>query len=216
MSFCIYSLCKLWREARQIINRGANGNKELTMILAKINTIRPKVMILLAISITILMLFVITTKSHAETYKTTEVFLKESFGGKVPAPQHVWLKDDLKKKVANILAHPYGKLRIKYWMSGNKSSWVLEEIGKEKPITTGIVVINGKISKVEILAFRESRGWEVKYPFFLKQFLQASLKANNQLNKNIDGITGATLSVRAVTKLSRVALLLHGHEQKKQ
>lgn len=163
----------------------------------------------------ILMAFIISTKSYAETYKTTEVFLKESFAGKVPPAQHVWLKNDLKKKVNDILAHPYGKLRIKYWMHGNKSAWVLEEIGKEKPITTGIIVINGKISNVEILAFRESRGWEVKYPFFLKQFMQASLKSNNQLSRNIDGITGATLSVRAVTKLSRIALLLHNHTMKK-
>ena len=88
----------------------------------------------------------------------------------------------------------------------------MDEIGKEQPITVGIVINKSKVSKVEILAFRESRGWEVKYPFFLKQFLGATLKGNNQLDKNIDGITGATLSVRAVRKLSRIALLLHKHE----
>jgi hypothetical protein len=153
--------------------------------------------------------------ASADVYKTTDIFLKENFAGKPPTAQHVWLKGDLKKKVTAVLSHPYGKLRVKYWMSGEKSAWILEEVGKEKPITTGVVIIKDKISKVEILAFRESRGWEVKYPFFLKQFFQVGLNSNNQLSKNIDGITGATLSVRAVTKLSRMALLLHRHEKKK-
>ncbi len=186
------------------------------MLATVISNTRHKIITLPFMSMVILIAFIINTNSYANTYKTSEIFVKESFAGKIPAPKHVWLRDGLKKKVNNILAHPYGKLRIKYWMYGNKSAWVLEEIGKEKPITTGIVINNGKISKVEILAFRESRGWEVKYPFFLKQFIQASLKSNNQLDKNIDGITGATLSVRAVTKLSRIALLLHNHEMIKK
>jgi len=166
-----------------------------------------------------LLFFVINTHSFADgqaniqsgTYKTNQAFLHENFSGKIPPIKAVWLKGNLKKQVNTILAHPYGKLRVKYWLAGNKSAWILEEIGKERPITTGIIINNNKISKVEILAFRESRGWEVKYPFFLKQFFNASLKGNNQLNKNIDGITGATLSVRAVRKLSQIALLLHKH-----
>ncbi len=186
-------------------------------MLTKMKRVHSKISLSFIISLILLILFTMTfsMKSYAETYKTTEVFLKENFTGKVPPAKYVWLRDDLKKKVNAILSHPYGKLRVRYWMSGNKSAWVLEEIGKEKPITTGIIVNNGKISKAEILAFRESRGWEVKYPFFLKQFSQASLKGNNQLDRNVDGITGATLSVRAVTKLARIALLLHKHEKKK-
>ena len=177
----------------------------------KMNNILPKTFIVFILSFAMLLTLIVFTSSYAETYKTNEAFIKEIFTEKVPSPQHVWLRNNLKKKVSTILDHPYGKLRIKYWMSGNKSAWVLEEIGKEKPITVGIVVVDGKIATMEILAFHESRGWEVKYPFFLKQFIQASLKDNNQLDKNIDGITGATLSVRAVTKLSRIALLLHSH-----
>ncbi len=146
---------------------------------------------------------------QAGTYKTRQVFLKENFSGRIPALQTIWLRGALKEQVNAILDHPYGKLRVKYWLAGQRSAWVLDEIGKEKPITTGVIITNGRISKVEILAFRESRGWEIKYPFFLRQFLNASLRANNQLDKNIDGITGATLSVRAVNKLSRIALLLH-------
>jgi len=165
-----------------------------------------------------LLLFIVSlsNNSNAETYKENKVFVSEIFSQNPPSPQYVWLTGALEKQVNTILKHPYGKLRIKYWILGDKSAWILEEIGKVELITTGIIIDTGKISKMEILAFHESRGWEVKYPFFLKQFINATLKDNTQLNQNVDGITGATLSVRAVTKLARVALLLHNHVIDKQ
>ena len=57
---------------------------------------------------------------------------------------------------------------------------------------------NGKILQLSILAYRESRGGEVRHANFLKQYQGASLQQDEQLNKTIDGISGATLSVRAV------------------
>jgi hypothetical protein len=180
------------------------------------STNKLKLMLLVACSVLVLFFAVFSIQGRAETYKTNDVFLSENFANNVPAVKVVWIRDALKEQVGAILAHPYAKLRVKYWMSGNKSAWILEEIGKERPITAGIIINNGKIEKVEILAFRESRGWEVKYPFFLKQFIQSGLKADHRLDQNIDGITGATLSVRAVTKLSRMALLLHKHQTEKE
>ena len=44
--------------------------------------------------------------------------------------------------------------------------------------------------------------------FFIDQFKGAALKDDGSLDKHIDGITGATLSVRAVSGLAQVALLL--------
>lgn len=166
---------------------------------------------------TISLLILFQQVAFAEIFKTNEAFLSEVFQAKVPAPDHVWLRDNLKQEVSDILKHPYAKLRVKYWASSDKSAWILEEIGKEKPITAGIVISReGSVQRVEILAFRESRGWEVKYPFFLKQFFQAKLSKDKQLDQPIDGITGATLSVRAVNRLVRMALLLHQYVIKKQ
>jgi len=140
--------------------------------------------------------------------QTPDAFLAETFDNKPPKPGVVWLTGDLKKEVADILQHPYAKLRVKYWREGKRSVWILDEIGKEKPITVGIVIDDGKISELKVLAFRESRGWEVELPFFTRQFRQATLSGDNRLDKEIDGITGATLSVRALKKLARMALLL--------
>jgi len=72
-----------------------------------------------------------------------------------------------------------------------------------------VIVNNGKLEKVKTLIFRESRGWEISENFFTQQFINRTLTSNNQLDKQIDSITGATLSVRAVEKVTRIALLLH-------
>ena len=68
------------------------------------------------------------------------------------------------------------------------------------------------ILQAKVLAFRESRGWEVKQAFFTRQFQGASLRdpsfARRGLDTKVDGITGATLSVRALKKVAEVALIL--------
>ena len=141
-------------------------------------------------------------------YQTSDDFVNESFAGKPPEAEVLWLQDDLKKQLEDILDHGYEGKRVRYWKQGQRSVWILEEIGKTKPITTGIVINNKKIEVIKVLAFRESRGWEIKYPFFTEQFTQAGLTKEHQLDRSIDGISGATLSVRALIKLARIALLL--------
>ena len=66
-----------------------------------------------------------------------------------------------------------------------------------------------------MLVFRESRGWEVRHDFFTDQFKQAQLSDDYHLKQSIDNISGATLSVRAVKKLARIALLLDQTVQQK-
>lgn len=141
---------------------------------------------------------------------TLDAFLAESFAGQAPATQMLWLTPELKTRAAKVLDHPYAGMRVKYWREGNRTAWVIDEIGKERPITIGVVVSAGHIEQVKVLAFRESRGGEVRYPFFTKQFVNAGLRDGDRLDRTIDGITGATLSVWAVTKVSRLALLFHG------
>ncbi len=142
-------------------------------------------------------------------YQTPEKFLSLTFS-EVPEAQRILLTGDLSKRVKTILAHRYKKIRVPYWQTGCRSAWILEEIGKERFITTGFVVNSGGLEKVKVLIFRESRGWEVKHDYFGEQFIDARL-SDNRLTKRIDNISGATLSVRAVTKLSKMALMLHAH-----
>ena len=142
------------------------------------------------------------------TYQTPEDFLAESFDGAAPDASLVWLTGERKKVAEQILGHRYPTLRIRYWRRSARSAWVLEEIGKEQPITVGVVVDNARIQRIKVLIFRESRGWEVRHPFFTDQFKAARLTDKHTLDRPIDGISGATLSVRAMKKMARLALYL--------
>jgi hypothetical protein len=157
----------------------------------------------------LLILFVWTGPVTAATYQSPEDFLHEAFAGDVPQPEVIWLTGALRDTVIAILGHNPAQMRLRYWQRGQRTAWVLEEIGKEKPITTGIVIDAGRIELVRVLVFRESRGWEVRHSFFTDQFKQLRLGANAKLDGHIDGISGATLSVRALTNLARLALFLH-------
>ena len=149
------------------------------------------------------------TVGEAGRYMTTTEFLETSFPEGAPGASTLWIKGDLRQSIESILGHPFGALRLRYWHDGTTSAWVLEEVGKELPITIGVSVEAGEIRDVRILEFRESRGWEVRYPFFTDQFMSAKLRADGRLDRDIDSISGATLSVSAVTRIARIALVLH-------
>jgi hypothetical protein len=85
--------------------------------------------------------------------------------------------------------------------------WILEETGKEELITAGFVIADGHIDHVRVLVYRESRGQEVRQSSFLKQFNSAKLVPGDRLDRDIDGIIGATLSVGAMERMARLALL---------
>ncbi len=142
-------------------------------------------------------------------YQEPQDFINEVFTGAVPEIKRLWIKKDLKRKIKNILGHDLGLLRLRYWQDQQRTAWILEEIGKTEPITLGFVVNKGMIELARVLIFRESRGWEIRHPFFIDQYKNITLKADLELNRHIDGISGATLSVSAANRLARLALLLH-------
>ncbi len=148
-------------------------------------------------------------------YLEPETFLAQAFANDPPKPSKLWITKDLKAAINKILGHDLGVVRLRYWDKQDKTAWILEEIGRDKPITVGLVVKDKKIEQLNVLIFRESRGWEVKYPFFTDQFKASSLTIDNELDRNIDGISGATLSVNALTKLARLALYLDAQVKNK-
>lgn len=147
-------------------------------------------------------------------YQKSDDFVKEVFGGEMPKQKKLMIRSKLRKPMEKILGHPYSGMRIKYWEEGKKRAYILEEIGKEHPITFGMVVSEGKIAKAKVLVFREIRGWEIRYPAFTRQFLGATYDGK-KLSKNIDGVSGATLSVWAMTKIAKIALYLDEYVNQK-
>ncbi|HED18425.1 MAG TPA: FMN-binding protein [Gammaproteobacteria bacterium] len=148
------------------------------------------------------------------TYQEPDTFLAETFLNNTPEPAVIWLTGKRKDTVKQLLGHRYASLRIRYWRRAQRSAWILEETGKDQPITVGLVVNAGRLEKIKVLVFRESRGEEVRHPFFTDQFKDARLDDRGNLDRTIDGISGATLSVRAMKKLARLALYLDAEVRK--
>ena len=163
--------------------------------------------------ILIVLLMALAPLAHSSTgagrYLELDAYLDSAFPAGVPAPRTLWIDGELRRDVEDLLGHSFSALRVRYWFDGKTSAWILDEVGKEMPITIGVTVSGDAIDAVHVLEFRESRGWEVRYPFFTDQFRGVRMANDQHLDRDIDGITGATLSVRAVTRVARVALILH-------
>lgn len=146
----------------------------------------------------------------AEDYLSQADFLKQAFAAVTPEVKTLWLNNDHKQAATSIFGHAYNGMRVRYWQGeGSRRAWIVEEIGKERPISIGVITEGKEVKDVVILAFRESRGWEVKNRFFTEQFANATLTTDQNLDRKVDGITGATLSVRAVTSSVRWVLYLN-------
>ena len=165
-------------------------------------------------SLIVLNLFLLCADVSAQsgTFLTEEEFLQQAFGETSFQQSALWLNADLKKTTKSILGHDYNRLRVRYNFAARRSAWILEEIGKDRPITMGVVVEGNKIVDLSVLVFRESRGGEIRHNFFTQQFQGLSLATDRKvpaLDGQVDGITGATLSVRAAKKVATLALFFH-------
>ncbi|SDF58339.1 FMN-binding domain-containing protein [Limimonas halophila] len=147
----------------------------------------------------------------ADVYQEPDAFIAGAFDGEPPSDEVLWITGEVKAGLKRVLGDEPNSLRMRYWQRGDRTAWILERIGKHEPITTGVVVEDGAVQRIKVLIYRESRGWEVREDFFTQQFDGATLNAaRDGLDRYIDGISGATLSVRALTNIAEMALVLHG------
>ncbi len=84
---------------------------------------------------------------------------------------------------------------------------ICEEIGKHRPITfIAGVTPDGKVKDVAIMMYREPQGGEIRRRSFLKQFSGKHLSNPIMPRQDILSLSGATLSVRAMSRGVRKAL----------
>lgn len=86
---------------------------------------------------------------------------------------------------------------------------IVEEIGKHRPITFVVGVgSDRKIKDVALMVYREAYGGEVRDHRFLQQYKGKELKDPLLPYRDIQNISGATLSVEAIGRGSKKALAL--------
>ena len=114
-----------------------------------------------------------------------------------------WLTDEQKKAIGDLCLQNIKTNRMTFYVGkrdGIPMGYAIidHEIGKSFPITFMVVLnVDGSVRDVEIMVYREPRGWEVRYPSFMDQFTGKNADTDYRI---INSITGATLSVRAMVK----------------
>jgi len=84
-----------------------------------------------------------------------------------------------------------------------------EEPGKWGPVEFIIALdLQGAVSRVEVMSYQEKRGQPIARHSFMSQFEGKTSKSPLQIDKDITGISGATISSRCATFAVKKALIL--------
>jgi Na+-translocating ferredoxin:NAD+ oxidoreductase RnfG subunit len=87
--------------------------------------------------------------------------------------------------------------------------FMLDIVGETLPISFAIgVTADGALQDVQVMVYREPQGEAIQEKRFRKQFVGKRSKDPITLDKDIDAISGATISSRAATFAARKGLLL--------
>ncbi len=147
--------------------------------------------------------------SAQENYMKIDDYIVAALGKSDIQPEIIWVTRDIKPEISKILQRSIFPLRYRFYRQGNRTVWILDEIGKVMPITTGITIENNTIINLTVLTYRESHGSEIRFPAYSNQYNTVYLTEDMNLSQPINGISGATLSTNAMKKVSRLALYLH-------
>ena len=120
---------------------------------------------------------------------------------------HIFQLDkQIKNKVENIVKQRFYKDKLYYWTitegdSTKAYAFLDNVIGKSMPITFMVILnIDGEIENVNVIKYREAYGSEVGSKSWLQQFINFNNNSDYNIGKDIDGISGATISVKSISK----------------
>jgi Na+-translocating ferredoxin:NAD+ oxidoreductase RnfG subunit len=159
------------------------------------------------IKIILITLFFSTFIYSGEIRDSALIFIQNEFGAnikiktfKLELPAKIKLKSEKFSK-----QRFFGNFIYYYEIYSNNETVgfaLLDNVlGKVKPITY-LVIFNKdlSISSVEIVKYREQYGGAVENKEWLEQFKLKTLNSDLELNQDVDGISGATISVKSVIK----------------
>lgn len=118
------------------------------------------------------------------------------------------------KKKWKVKFHPEYDKNFKFYVGVSNPSIVgyayIDTVkGKWGPITYIIrISTTGKVQNLAVINLAEKRGKPVREKSFLKQFIGKFFPGRLQIGRDIDAVTGATISSRAITNGVRKVLVL--------
>jgi len=165
-------------------------------------------------AIAIALLVAVVSSSHAKVLLAPEEAVKEAFAG-APAQKRTDYLDETQVAAITRLAGsaPSSRIVISYRATKDEkplgTAYLESHLVRTLPETILVVLDpQGRVGKVEILAFDEPDQYRTRERW-LDQFKGRTLDAELSLAKGIRGVTGATLSSRAITAAVRRVLATH-------
>ena len=116
------------------------------------------------------------------------------------------LDKGVKKEVENQVKQKFYRDKLYYWTISQDDTTIAyafldNVIGKSMPITFLVILnINGDIINTNVIKYREAYGGEVGNRGWLQQFVNRDNNSSYKIGGNIDGISGATISVKSMSK----------------
>lgn len=138
----------------------------------------------------------LTFSAEAKTYLTEEQAQKQAFPGLglTKTPTTVTAEQQAKMTDVSSVSQPFDGKSI--WKAADGGWFIIDQVvGKHEFITYSVAINpDGTVKLVEIMEYNESYGYEVKETSWLQQFIGKTASSPIKLNKDIQGISGATLS----------------------
>jgi Na+-translocating ferredoxin:NAD+ oxidoreductase RnfG subunit len=184
--------------------------------------------VLLAVTVTCLSIL-LSGACYAMRLLTQEEALKKVFGSDVKIVSES--KELIEPALAKVLAKLNGNLV--FFQKGSKSekieaktnfdfyfavkdgqktgvAIIEDEPGKWGPVEFIIALdLQGVVTRVEVLSYQEKRGQPIARHSFLSQFEGKTGKSALTVNKDINGISGATISSNCATFAVKKAIVLY-------
>lgn len=137
---------------------------------------------------------------QAKTYLDTDQAQKAAFPVTMLTKNSVTVTPEQQTKMteASSVRLPFDGKNI--WKAADGGWFIIDQVvGKHEFITYSVAInANGTVKMVEIMEYNESYGYQVKETSWLQQFVGKSAASPIKLNKDIDNISGATLSSKHI------------------
>ena len=156
---------------------------------------------------------VVALHAHAEIYMSDAQAASTIFPGGKFEKQSLELKDDEVERIKKESGENVRSRKLTVFRAeGAKKDlvYVDQVLGKHEFITYAVGIdSNGQVAGIEVLEYRESYGQDIRKAEWRKQFHGKDLSAPLKIGKDIQNISGATLSSSHITAGVRRVLKTH-------
>ena len=139
--------------------------------------------------------------AHAKIFVSADQAQKLIFPNKQFTKTPLLITEDVQDKMqsASSVSHPFKGDRV--WRASDGSYFIVDEVvGKHEMITYAVGISpTGAVQGIEIMEYVESYGYEVADESWRKQFVGKTVEDPIKLKKDIENISGATLSSKHLT-----------------